>query len=345
MDIINDFLLEFDVINGIIIPIIASIIAAFIFWFFLNYIPEKTRKKKIRPRLECLIYKLYNNLFFFIECPFRLNNHSASYYQHKIKGGKITIEDFRIALQNKCLNDSYKYDENASKFICIGEVLSKQYKQLNTCIERVFDFHMYLTADEILLFEEIRTNIEKYSFDGNANIKIGTQILHPIVPNIAYMDQNFTDLYSLFLLLQELILKYSFVNKDMLNSKTIIYYDIERYKKCVSFIKKKYKNNKHFSNVFLAKSYYRLEKYAKFLKISEFLFVNKLDIISNRDFIHTASSYKPFNELLNKYYSKEKIKQMQDTLESEEKLNADILIQNRYLKDYYDNKVNKQTTK
>jgi hypothetical protein len=60
----------------IITSIVTSIVAAIIFWLLFNYLPEKLRYNKIRPKLEYDIYDINSSLFQFIQITLKHTTHS-----------------------------------------------------------------------------------------------------------------------------------------------------------------------------------------------------------------------------------------------------------------------------
>lgn len=146
------------------VAIIQSIIAAVIFWIAFSLLPEKRRLKKLRPKLEFDIYEIYRSIFFIFDCIMRFNSHSPSTFQKLIKGGKLGIEEIELGLQNKCMNESYLYDEKINALLMpIGQELFERFEEIDKSVEKVFSFSNYLSTSEILLLEKIRKKLEVYN--------------------------------------------------------------------------------------------------------------------------------------------------------------------------------------
>lgn len=59
-------------------------------WFAFSFIPERSRKLKIRGKIDLEIYQVYTRLFAFFDLIMRKNNHSPSDYQQLIRGKKLS---------------------------------------------------------------------------------------------------------------------------------------------------------------------------------------------------------------------------------------------------------------
>lgn len=226
--------------------IATSIIAAIIFWLFFNYLPEKSRYNKIRPKLEYDIYEICSSLFSFIEIPIRSNKHSPAHNQSKLFAGMFSLDDFELALYTKCLNDSYKFDEVASRLIPIGVELETLSLDICQKAQQLYVFNQYLTVKEILLLRKATVKLRTYSYNSVVATKIDNQTLYPVNPTISYMHKNIYELYILVLQLQEIVFKYKKIDETISDSiKTNIssrriknYCHRGEYKQCFKYAKK-----------------------------------------------------------------------------------------------------------
>ena len=154
--------------------ILLNIAAAVIFWFVFAFLPERRRRNKLRPKLEFGIYQVYSILFAQFDTVMRPNAHSPSTFQKKIKGKTLNADDIELGLQNKCLNDSFLYDQNVSRFLMpIGKQMREERSRIDRSIDRTFAFSGYLTTAEILLLERIRGKLEVYDLDRQAKVSVG----------------------------------------------------------------------------------------------------------------------------------------------------------------------------
>ena len=86
-----------------IYPILLSIVAATIFWLIFSYLPERSRKIRIRTKLDLNIYQIYTRLFSLFDIVMRANNYSPSFFQQQIRGNTLTKIDVELGLQTKPL--------------------------------------------------------------------------------------------------------------------------------------------------------------------------------------------------------------------------------------------------
>ena len=80
----------------ILVSVITSLIAYFIFWCFFDYIPSKIRYNKIRPKVEFDIYEIYFKLLFYIQAPLQTNIYGCFYPQDRLRAGLVSREDFSL---------------------------------------------------------------------------------------------------------------------------------------------------------------------------------------------------------------------------------------------------------
>lgn len=323
-------------------PILLSFLSAVIFWIFFSQIPEKKRKRNIRCVLNENIYKICDSLFHILEIPFCPNNYTVSNVQHKLFSGFITEEDFSIALQNKCLNETYKLDEFANSYVCIGNVLEKRIMELDEKIEKLFSFSYYLTEEEIKLLENIRNQLKRYDYTGNAETIVENDRFIPSIPNVAYMANNFFTVYGFFLKLLKLVTKGEYTANDLRFRNILILYTQGKYKKVINFIKKYKKfSDEILYNMYTMLAYYHINNKEKFLKYAELVLQNKPNIISYRNYIIEVYNDTKFKELLLLRYSQAEIDIFLKTYEDEQNYYNKIWENNKLLKKVYENKMNK----
>ena len=76
--------------------------------------------------------------------------------------------------------------------------------RIASIINQLYVFNHYLTAEQILLCRNILDKIYRYSYDMPAFDSAG---IHVVDPTLYYMSEVFDELYSLFLQLQEYIVR------------------------------------------------------------------------------------------------------------------------------------------
>ena len=181
-----------------------------------------------------------------------------------------------------------------------------------------------------------------YDYKGNSATIVGNQKLVPIVPNISYMAHNFFIVYTLFLSLLELIFNSSYVTKNLYSTSVYILYNKKQYKYVLSFMKK-YKKyfDITFYRLYAMLCYYKLNRKDKFLKYAELLLQSKLDIVSYRHHIMDVYASEEFRKILIKYYTQKEISAFIEVCEHEDKLYNNIWQNNKSLREYYAQKLNR----
>jgi hypothetical protein len=326
-------------------PIILSVVAGIIFWLIFSFLPERKRLKKLRPKLDLDIYQAYMNLFFLIDLVMRPNGHSPSDYQQRIKGNKLTKDDLELGLQDKCLNETYLYDNNVSKALMpIGKSLFDRASEIDLNIENLYSFSNYLTADEILLLEKIRKKLKVYDLNnyGRSAISlIGGMELKPVNPSLSYMAQNLYELYILFIQLQKLVYNNSYSDRDIFISEVQHYYYSDQFAKCKQATSTgiiKYPKDKNFLEFYSFMSEYKLGKTeSAYLKLENIL-KDKPHLVSNRSFLSDFLNDKKVSSLIEKLYSEKEISELKEVLNRENFNEKNYIEKANKLKKYYADK-------
>jgi hypothetical protein len=242
------------------------LISALVFWITFSYIPNRNRKKKLRPVLELDVFQVYNRLFSLFDLIMHHRENSPSNYQNNIRGGLLTQADIELGLQNKCLNESYLFDTNINQHLMvIGEEIFERSDNIDQLINKILNLSQYASPEEIILLEQIRQEIRKYDYGEKSVQKsaislIGTQKLYPTVPVLYYRKNNFYDLYQLYIKLQNIIFtEYNYFERNIYLFKIQYLYYSSQYSKCKTFITKHEKEFK--KDLIFYKNYYALCEY------------------------------------------------------------------------------------
>ena len=232
--------------NNLLLPILLSLISAIIFWVAFNYFPRQKRHRKIRPKVEFDLFQMQTELAVYFYELFRVSPWRGVENQHEINAGRLTKEDIEVWLQDKCLNEAYKFDVNRDKLISIGSNLEKVAIRYSNSLSKLINFIEYLTTEEILLLQKIEYKLFTYDYHGIAEINIGGRKLYPINPNLSYMTEHIYDLYQLFLKLRLKVIEYKQIDRSINRhilpnlklTKATDYYYCGEYSKCLRIIKK-----------------------------------------------------------------------------------------------------------
>lgn len=338
-----------DILILIITSIGTSIVAAIIFWLFFNYLPEKSRYNKIRPKLEYDIYEIYSSLFHFIETPLRHNMHSPAHDQAKVFAGMYNLDDFELALYMKCLNNSYKLDKIASNLLPIGDKLETLALDICQKAQQLYVFNHYLTAEEILLLRKATVKLRTYSYNSVADIKIGNQTLYPVNPTISYMCNNFHELYLLFLQLQEIVFKYNKINDTISNSikinissrRVMNYCHRGEYKQSLKYAKK-CDDKQIWGCKFISLYKTNKETFAIFF-LKQQLQTSDLKLIYLRGTFCDFYKDETLKNVLISCRSETEYIEMADCIESEQNCSNQIINHAKNIRKYYQEKVESQT--
>lgn len=345
---INKFIQFFMVITPreLVKNVFFSLLAALIFWIVFNFIPDWKRRKRIRPKVEFDIYEFYQGLFHYIQIPFCFNQHSGSLLQQDIFAGKITKEDFEMWLQNKCLNESYLYDEMATKYMCIGDKLEEISVGLCEKSKNIYIFIDFLSADEVLLIKKIITKLRVYQYIGDSGSVIGGKVFKPVNPNLAYMATNFFEIYEMFVKLQQIVLSYKNIDVSINTSiarhlkwddTNLAYYRGE-YKKCLrkfwlAEIQNKFPEHL-WSKKFLC--LYKLEKRTEALIFLENeLKKNSLKLIYIRNSFDDLYIQEDVKSILIKVRGEEEYMEMVKCLEREKAIMDHMISQAKTIRHHY----------
>lgn len=255
----------------IFIAVVTSLIASFIFWIIFNYIPEKRRYNKVRPKVEFDIYEIFVKLGGYINIGLQINEYSRYFPFEPIETGRATKEDFELWLQNKCLSSDYLFDEMKERLMPVGDALQKSADGICDKIEKCATYYSFMTAEEILLLRKISAKVRTYSYDTPAEEKIGQSTLRVVVPTIAFMAENFYDLSKLYVSLQQIVWSYKKIDRTI--NKYLISdfhfnearkcYDNGNFRKCLRLIKKSKHENKESKLRLQFMAYYALGKISK----------------------------------------------------------------------------------
>ncbi|MEB3066984.1 hypothetical protein VJJ00_06310 [Parvimonas micra] len=120
-----------------------------------------------------------------------------------------------MMLQNKCLNESYLYDENKDYLIPIGNELDRLSKKIVEEVESLSFYHNFMTCKEIILLKKIKEAITCYSYNDNAKNEFNGRVFFPFNPNISFMANNFKTINNYFYGLNNIIFKYKYLSNDL----------------------------------------------------------------------------------------------------------------------------------
>jgi hypothetical protein len=336
--------------SNILLPILLSIVAAIIFWLVFSFLPERKRRRKLRPIVELALFDAYKQMFSLFDLIMRHTSNSPSFYQSEIRAGKLSEEDISLGLHNKCLNESYLYDLNVKGgLLVVGEEILDRTLGLDELANKVLSFHTYATAEELVLLEQIRGKIRVYHF-GERHIKqvcgviFNGQILRPVNPSISYRCRNFYEIYQLFLKLQMLVLNHSPLDWDRFIYKMQYLYYSGQYRLCVKLIQSHERRFEKDSTLF--RNYWALSERGEgrmkdFYRIIEETYKSRPyggSLVSSRSTFKELLGDNKLFEVLAQFHSSEEISALRQSVQEDEKHKEAFENANQSLAKYFKGK-------
>ena len=348
---LQEALMEWSKTSTFTYPVFLSLVAALIFWIAFAHIPERVRKRKLRPIVELCIFESYKSLFSLFDLIMGHQKNSPSYYQSEIRSGKLSDEQIRLGLQNKCLNSSYLICDNSikDKLIIVGQKILDQTLLIEYFIDKAITYSQFATAEELILLEKILHELRRYDYGERrvnhpAQSISGKNIFYPTVPVIYYRSQSFSDLYKLFCELQFIVMgRLPSLNKDRDHVLWKIQYQYysSAYTICKRFIESQ--KNMSESDVFFLKTYIALCENSLGNCTQFYLLVDKMfkdrpfgvSLIGSRHFLKYFIEDKKVIDILSKYFSNEEIAQLRVAVKEDSDKKEWFEASNRKLSEYF----------
>ena len=324
----------------VVTSIVTSIIAAIIFWIVFDYIPKKKRYNKIRPLVDNYIYWTQFYLWAFLSRAFYYNEGTCINNQRQFNAGLLQEEDFYIALQNKCLNDTYKFDENRNEFMSIGDSLKSNIEEINKKIRKLMPFIEFMSSEEIMLLENISYRLGRQNFDYKVNLQSP-----PVVPNMSqgYVTYMFK-LYELYLNLRRKVVQFKTINifddvdeNQISVQRRIDLYYSGQYKKCTKSVNE---NEENLSLLWCkCLSEYQLSHKEKaYILLEKILLNNKEKLVGAREWVKPLLNDEKAISVILKYESKDEINWCIKALKNDDNIDSLFYERNNRLKKSYEEK-------
>ncbi len=327
-------------------PLILSLLSALIFWLVFSYAPYFLRRNKIRPLVELDIINVRGELFAIFDCIMGHAKHSASHFQSEIRSGRLSEHDIKLGLQNKCLNEHYLYNEAINtRMLVVGAIIGRHANTVDRLVDKAFNFSQFVKADEIILLECIRENVRRYDFGDeeirkNPTTRIGGNVFRPVVPNISYRCENFSELYLLYLDLQEVVIK----NFKYLDRNSILYnvqylYGRGQYKDCITYTHQHLKalpKDKAFLWNYIAACLYKIGARKAAYKELYYIYRDGGSLVSSRSFLEPFLNDQEAIDILLQSHTNEEFEMLKKTFEEEEKIRSNYLESNNSLLQHFE---------
>jgi len=294
--------------------------------------------------------RIYENLFTLFDLIMRHKDRSPSFYQERIRSGSLNFDDILLGLQNKVLNKHYLYNDQVNMHLfVVGESIFKISEKIEQLIDKIINYSPYVTAKEIILLENIRTEIARYDFDKEAIEKdpatiMGEDILRPIIPVISYRAKNFYALYSLFIELQTTVLfSNSTVNREVILYRLQYLYHNHKLNKCKKLIRDQRSNisaDENLLNGYLILCEYDAGNISGFIALMRSIHKKRPyngRLVAQRNFYARFVDCPQVREILSEYYSNGEIDLFESNVRKEISEKNTFIETNERLMKYYPN--------
>ena len=242
----------------------------------------------------------------------------------------MSKNDIELGLQNKCLNEHYKYDLNINIYLLIiGQKIQDDINDIDKLLNKILSYHTYSTTEKLLLLEDIREKIHTYFNEQYINHKceftINGEIMRPVNPTLSSYKENFYEIYLLFCKLQKIVLRKKSTNRDhFLNKLQWLYYSGE-YRLCIKVMKKAIKNQADsseedlvFYRSYLALSAHNLNKMKVFYKYIDKIYSARPyngSLVYSKSILKNLIKDKKVMDILNKYHTSEEITNLRKSVQ------------------------------
>jgi hypothetical protein len=344
---------EWDNESKFLYPLLLSIIAACIFWIIFSGIPYIIKYIKFRPIVELDLRKIYSGTHTIIDYFFIIVPHRPSALQDQVRGGKISKNQIRIVLQNKCLSECYLSDQRVpGELIPIGSDVRNKAIEIEQQIDKVISMNSYTSNYEIVLIERLRQCLKAFQFDerylNNPFTIIGNRKIGPVVTNVDELTEKVFELYRFYLELQEhLFVKARSLEKiDQFRiDKAICLYFQETYKKSKAYSSRcsnvKDGAAQFFESYSILSDYKLGRKKTAYKRLRQLLENSikengKVDLVSYRNFYGAISlNDESARNIISEFASNEEIQKMIKTLGDEKLITKEFIFRNLAIYNYF----------
>lgn len=225
-------------------------------------------------------------------------------------------------------------------------MLLEGYTKIDEIINKIFFWEKYVSEEELLLLEKIRTNIRAYQITEKSINKSPIETIKfigaykPQNSNISHMYKQLFELYQLYQGVLRKSLKFKFENRNTAIDKVQLLFYNESYTDCLSYIKKvrkkKYENCIDLLDSYELQCRYYLNK-INLKKIRNILNKKPYNgaLVSSRNTYAILSKNKDVKQIYEELYSKQEIGRAEEEIEKEEKLKELFITSNINIKEYF----------
>lgn len=323
------------------LPVLLSIIAGLIFWIIFQVLPDRRRKKKLRPKIENDLYNVSTSIYHLVELAFLHSENPVSHFHHDIRSGKVNQKDIELALFNKAKNHKHLVNQFSNNIV-IGDLIYKSTTKIRLSIERIFFFNEQLAVEEILVLEDIYQEINRYDFfnkDDQFGSIIAGRLYTPLNPTLSVYSQFFYDMLKLAQRLDKIISSVKTNKLQILYIRHNLSYLLGDYKKSLKTIKmieKKFPDQANTLKWLKFQNLYFKNK-SKSLFLLKELIKESDNLISYRGYLSNFLKDPQILDVLKHNTSEDKLTELFVCLESERLSREKLLNYNRMLMNSLEN--------
>lgn len=201
-----------------IYPLIASLLAALIFWFLFDRIPTWRKKKSFVPILVNEMLSLDEIIIQQLDYIFRDNKFEFSPFDAELVSDSLTDEEIEYSLYTKVVDFKKIMDQrDVVSYIEIGKELAINAKLAENNIHRILLLVQFMDAKTVHLLDEIRFEITKYV---NYIEKEKDSYVYDN-PTTYFMKDSFINLQKLLSQLRDIIFSEKSTDSDFLTRKIL----------------------------------------------------------------------------------------------------------------------------
>ena len=252
---------------------------------------------------------MYSTLFGLFDSLMRFEVHSPSSFQKRIKGKVLHSVEIELGLQNKCLNETFLYDEKVSRLLI---PMGKE------------------------LFQN-RSRVDRRC----AAVRVGDVQYRPANPSLSYMGTSLAELYKLFGKLQDIVFRNGYEDRDVVLDKVQSYYEQGRYRRCKRLIRRRerrYTSDKTWLSFYLFLCEYKMGRKLQGTRILAKLLESKPHLVSARGFLLGAINDIEIRKIVEDHYTRAELAEFDGVVQAELEVHNRFVEQANTLRKYYDQK-------
>lgn len=227
-------------LREVLLPILLSIFSGFVFWLVFQALPNLTRNKRLRSKIDSDFMQIRLNMLFMIELAYLHCENTVSLFHREIAKKKLDKTKLNLMLHNKAMSKDFCvgiFSEN----IVIGDSISKRANEIKTRIDSLSVFNEQLSPSEILLLDRIHHEINSrglYEINDKYETTISGSRYYPKNPSLSHLDSFFCNIHQLMIEVELILCKSKTEDLSTLNLKYKYFIKNLKFKSAIKTTKK-----------------------------------------------------------------------------------------------------------